>query len=282
MKRRILDNALQRLIFVIAIAGMLMMAAVIWEVIRRGWPAITLDFLFEPSSNFGVDGGLLYQIIGTVILMGGAALIAFPIAVGAALFQTEYIRSEEVRIFFRAIIFSLNAVPTILFGLAGYLFFGVYLNTGVSWLTGALILSIMILPTVQASIQSAVESLPEKYREAGMSLGMTPWALARRVVLPQCWHGAVTGALLGLARAAGETAAIMFTAVAFSGATWPRSFADPVPTLQTHILALAQDSADAASMTNAWGAALVLIMIVFVLILTSFAVRSRFSMEAQR
>jgi phosphate transport system permease protein len=282
MNRRMKDNILRGIIYLTAFAGMFMMIAVLWEVIQRGWPALSLEFLLQPSSNFGAEGGLFYQTMGTIILMAGAVLIGFPVALGSALFQTEYVRSEQVKTFFRAIIFSLNAVPTILFGLAGYLFFGVYLATGVSWLTGALILAIMILPTIQASIQSAIECLPEKYREVGMSLGLTPWALARRVVLPQCWHGAVTGALLGLARAAGETAAIMFTAAAFSGATWPRSFADPVPTLQTHILVLAQDSADAISQTNAWGAALVLLMIVFVLILTSLVVRSRFSMEAQR
>ncbi len=282
MNKRMLDRGLLGIIYLIALVGMIMMLAVLWEVVRRGWPALSLEFLLQPSSNFGAEGGLLYQTLGTIILMAAAVLIGFPIAVGSALFQTEYVRSEGVRAFFRAIIFSLNAVPTILFGLAGYLFFGVYLETGVSWLTGALILAIMILPTIQASIQSSIECLPEKYREVGMSLGMTPWALARRIVLPQCWHGAITGALLGLARAAGETAAIMFTAAAFSGATWPRSFADPVPTLQTHILVLAQDSADATSLTHAWGAALVLLAIVFFLILTSLVIRSRFSMEAQR
>ncbi|QPJ65237.1 MAG: ABC transporter permease subunit [Candidatus Nitrohelix vancouverensis] len=270
------------IIFMLAATGLLVLLIILSTVFGKGMPALSLGFLTEPSSDFGAEGGVFYQIIGTLILTVGALAIALPLAVGTTLFQTECLRSHRLKAAFRAVIYSLNAMPTILFGLAGYVLFGVYLGAGVSWLTGALILGIMILPTIQASIQEAVEGLPEKYRETGTSLGMTPWALAQNVVLPLCWHGAVTGGLLGLARAAGETAAIMFTAAAFSGATFPQSFKDPVPTLQTHILVLAQDASQASSLTNAWGAASVLLLMVFLLILFSLWVRNQFSMEAQR
>jgi len=172
-------------------------------------------------------------------------------------------------------------VPTILFGLVGYLVFGVLLNTGISWLTGTLILAVMIFPTLEVSIQESIESIPEAYRDTGLALGLTPLRMVASIILPQSAFGIITGALLGLARAAGETAAIMFTATTFSGVRLPQSFADPVPTLQTHILALSQDALDPRSINQAWGAGLVLLGMVFVLIFISLCLRYRIRMEAE-
>jgi phosphate transport system permease protein len=168
-----------------------------------------------------------------------------------------------------------------LFGLVGYLFFGVYMDTGVSWVTGSLILAVMILPTLQVSIREAVETLPEKYREAGMALGLSRATQIWRIILPQSFYGLVTGVLLGLARAAGETAAIMFTATTFSGIQFPQSFSDPVPTLQTHILVLAQEAANPESIAQAWGAGLVLLGLVFLLTLAAWSFRTRLVMESE-
>ena len=247
----------------------------------KGLPAMHGGFLFEESRDFGRAGGIFYQSIGTLVLMGVAVLWSLPVALGSVFFQTEYLSAGKLKTFFTQLTYILNATPTILFGLVGYLLFGVYLDTGVSWVTGSLILAVMILPTLQVSIREAVEALPEKYREAGMALGLSRPTQIWRIILPQSFYGIVTGVLLGLARAAGETAAIMFTATTFSGIQFPQSFSDPVPTLQTHILVLAQEAANPESIAQAWGAGLVLLGLVFMLTLTAWAFRTRVVMESE-
>ncbi len=260
----------------------LLLAFILITVLWKGLPALDIPFLFEESRDFGKSGGIFYQALGTLLLMAGAALLCLPVALGSVLFQTEFLKSAAVKKFLRLLIYSLNGVPTIIFGLVGYLFFGLFLDTGVSWVTGTLILAVMILPTLHVSIQEAVETIPSAYREAGLGLGLTPWQLIRSVIVPQSVYGIVTGTLLGLARAAGETAAILFTATTFSGVLLPESWSDPVPTLQTHILILAQEAVSPQALANAWGAGLVLLTLVFVLISATLMIRTRLPMESER
>ena len=258
-----------------------LLISILGVMIFKGLPAFHGGFLFEGSRDFGREGGVLYQLVGTFILMTTAVLWSLPVAFGSVLFQTEYLTSGKFKTILTQLTYILNATPTILFGLVGYLFFGVYLENGVSWVTGSMILAVMILPTLQVSFREAVDALPEKYREAGMALGLSKSSQIRRIILPQCFYGMVTGVLLGLARAAGETAAIMFTATTFSGIQLPQSFSDPVPTLQTHILVLAQEAASLESIAQAWGAGLVLLGLVFILILMAWAFRTRVVMESE-
>ncbi len=247
--------------------------------IVRGLPAIDAVFLTAESKNFGLEGGIFYQTLGTLILISGAAAVGLPIALGSALFQTEYLRrAPRLKKSFRVLMDALNSAPTIVFGLVGYLVFGAAF--GVSWLTGAFTLAVMILPTMQSSMVEAFEALPETYREAGKSLGMGRGAIIRSILLPQCFYGAATGLFLGLARAAGETAAILFTATTFSGVTIPESASDPATTLQTHIFTLAQEGLDPRAAENAWGAALVLLTLVFVLLSAAMWIRSRLHWES--
>jgi len=267
---------------VITLTACLLLVFILATVLWKGLPALKISFLFEESRDFGKSGGILYQALGTLLLMAGAAVLCLPVALGSVLFQTEFLNSASIKKFLRLLIYSLNGVPTIIFGLVGYLFFGLFLDTGVSWVTGTLILAVMILPTVHVSIQEAVETIPLAYREAGLALGLTPWQLIRAVIVPQSVYGIVTGTLLGLARAAGETAAIMFTATAFSGVRLPESWSDPVPTLQTHILILAQEAVSPQALTNAWGAGLVLLSLVFILIAATLLIRTRLPMESER
>ncbi len=260
----------------------LLLAFILTTVAWQGLPALNISFLFDESRDFGKSGGIFYQALGTLLLMAGAALLCLPVALGSVLFQTEFLKSAAVKKFLRLLIYSLNGVPTIIFGLVGYLFFGLFLDTGVSWVTGTLILAVMILPTLHVSFQEAVETIPSAYREAGLGLGLTPWQLIASVIVPQSVYGIVTGTLLGLARAAGETAAIMFTATTFSGVLLPESWSDPVPTLQTHILILAQEAVSPQALANAWGAGLVLLTLVFVLISATLLIRTRLPMESER
>ncbi len=126
----------------------LILAIVIW----KGAPALGMDFLFTESRDFGLSGGIFYQAVGTVILMAGAVTVCLPVALGTALFQTEYLQSPRLKQVFRNLIYSLNGVPTILFGLVGYMVFGVLLDTGISWLTGSLIPSLFLFTGLQSHL----------------------------------------------------------------------------------------------------------------------------------
>ncbi|MFQ5449424.1 MAG: phosphate ABC transporter permease PstA [Nitrospinaceae bacterium] len=282
MTRHLLESVAVGILFLLTFTGILILVAVLGTVIVKGAPTVSGDFLWEASRDFGSGGGIFYQVMGTWLLMTGAVVVSLPLALGTALLLSEYLKSRRLKKMFRNLIYSLNGVPTILFGLAGYVFFGEFLGTGVSWLTGSLILAVMIFPTLQVSIQEAIEALPEKYRETGLAMGLTPAAMIWSIVLPQSIFGMVTGILLGLARAAGETAAIMFTATAFSGILLPGTWTDPVPTLQTHILVLVQEAVNPRALSNAWGAALVLLCLVFLLIGAALLVRGRLRMEFER
>ena len=177
-------------------------------------------------------------------------------------------------------IFSLNGIPSITYGLFGLIVFVNVLGMGVSWLIGSILLAMMILPTVTVSTYQAMRAIPNIYRENAVALGLSRSQMIRKVILPQSWHGVVTGLLIGLARAIGETAPIMFVATAFSGVTWPRSIYEPVSTLPTHILALAQQATNPDALRNAWGASLTLIILV--MILSSLAFFARRYLQPQR
>ena len=281
-KGHLLEKFVQSVLGFLTLLTLFILVVILGAVFWKGAPAIDWEFLTQASTDFGTSGGILYQTAGTLLLMTGAVAVSLPVAFGTALFQTEYLKSDRLKRFFRNLFYSLNGMPTILFGLVGYMVFGVYLEAGVSWLSGTLILAVMILPTLQVSFQQAVEALPEKYRDAGLALGLSPGAMVCSVIIPQSLFGIITGVLLGLARAAGETAAIMFTATTFSGILLPSSWTDPVPTLQTHILVLAQEALNPQAVAHAWGAGLVLLSLAFILIAGAFFCRSRMHMESER
>ncbi|HEX9758965.1 MAG TPA: phosphate ABC transporter permease PstA [Nitrospiria bacterium] len=245
-------------------------------IVIKGGSAIHWEFLTQPSRSIGQEGGITYQILGTLLLIFGAGLISLPVALGAVIYETEYLKPPFQKAA-NILIFSLNGVPTILFGLVGFLIFGLYLRWGISWASGCVILGVMILPTLVISIKEGIQTIPLIYREAALALGMTKAQVIRKVVIPQSFHGWVTGLLLGLGRAAGETAAILFTATAFSGVTLPQSFIEPVSTLQTHLFVLSQEGVGSVSLTHAWGTALVLLFN-----LSSLAVRFKLTWEGER
>jgi phosphate transport system permease protein len=161
-----------------------------------------------------------------------------------------------------------------------WFFFVHVLDVGISWFLGSIILAMMILPTVVLASFQAMNSIPIIYRESAYALGLNKWQVIVRVLIPQSIGGAVTGLLLGLARAVGETAPIMFVATAFSGVTIPGSLFEPVTALPTHILALAQQATDPQALQNGWGASLVLICLV--MMLGSFGLMSRLRLKGAR
>ncbi len=203
-------------------------------------------------------------------------------ATGVALVHGVYLLSDRARARLWLLLATLNGVPSILFGLFGLLVFVKFLGWGKSWLAGGILLGVMILPTVTMALIERIASLPAKYVEAAAGLGLRPSQIVWSVILPQSANGLVTGSLLGLARAAGETAPIMFTATIFAGATFPHGIAEsPVLTLPYHLFVLAQDSFDPAAGARAWGAALVLLGLVLALSLAALPARLRIHEEAR-
>jgi len=232
------------------------------SIVFKGIGAFSLDFLFRPAKDFGKSGGIFYQILGSLLMLGAAAFLVLPLALGTALFQNSYNNRPKVRYLLEQSLYALNAIPSITYGIFGLIFFVNVLNTGISWFVGSVILAIMILPTATLSTYQAMAAIPKIYHENAVALGLTQAQTIRRVTLPQSFHGLVTGLLIGLARAIGETAPIMFIATAFSGVTVPQSLVEPVSTLPTHILELAQQSTDPQALQNAWGASLTLVLLV--------------------
>jgi phosphate transport system permease protein len=271
-------RALSEAIFANAIrAALLLCAAIllflIGTILWKGGQAISLSFLFSPAFDFGKSGGILYQLMGSLLIAITAAFLVLPAAVGTAVYRHSYQRPGKAQEALDISLYALNAIPSVTYGIFGLIFFVNILGTGISWLVGSIILAIMMLPTVTLACVQSLKAIPPNFFENAFALGMTKGEVVRRVALPQSAHGIVTGLLIALARAIGETAPIMFIATAFSGVTLPQSPFEPVSTLPTHILALAQQSTDPRALENAWGASLTLVMLAAFFSLLAFAAR---------
>ena len=244
-------------------------------VVTRGDAALDPRFWWEPSVG-ALAGGVRDQLAGTVLLVAVTGVLAAPVGLALGLGLAEYAPARLAR-WARTSTLTMGAVPSILLGLWGYWLFSSRLGWGKSWLAGSLALVVLTVPPVAVAVAAAVEALPHERREAALALGLRRDQLVRSVLLPQALPGLVTGLLLGLARAAGETAPLLFTATVFSGTgPIPDGVRDaPVTALPTHVFNLAQDSADPAAQHAAWGAALVLIAVAGLLVLAAAPARRR-------
>lgn len=279
--RRSLDRLMGGVALACLASALLVLVGLVGVIALRGLPAVNWAFLTEQMRSVGAAGGIVYHLAGTLILIGTAAVAAGLPAVGIALMQSVYLRSERARELLGLFLYVLNGVPSILFGLAGLVFFVGYLGWGKSWLTGGLLLGLMILPTVTLALAERMRSLPRDYLAAAAGLGLSRSQIVRCVILRQSWGAWITGILIGLARAAGEVAPIMFTATIFAGATLPTGVKEsPVLALPYHIFVLAQDSFDPAINANLWGSALVLLLIVGGLSALALPARLRLHEEA--
>ena len=241
---------------------LLVLISLLGSILYKGLGAINWTFWTQPTAEFGRSGGIIYQILGSVLMVGVSAILVTPIALGTAIARVEYWRGSKMAERVDTALLALNAVPSITFGLFGLILLVNIFGMGVSLPVGSIVLAMMMLPLVTLTLVQALRAVPESYRENTLALGLGRGAMVRRVLWPQARHGLVTGLLLGLARAIGETAPIMFVATAFSGVGVPSSLSDPVSTLPTHILALAQQATDPQALQNAWGASFTLILIV--------------------
>ncbi|MEQ8578424.1 MAG: phosphate ABC transporter permease PstA [Balneola sp.] len=241
----------------------------------NGVPAISFEFITTKASNFGSEGGVLYQLLGSVLIVFVAACLSLPVSIGAAIYKSEYLKSSRGQNFSDILIFGLNGIPSVVFGIFGLILFVNIFGFGISWFVGSVILAIMMLPTIILSTFQSINNIPTIYRESALALGLDKWQTITKVLLPQGFSGAVTGLLIGLARAIGETAPIMFIATAFSGVELPTGLREPVSTLPTHILALAQQATDPVALQNAWGSSFILIILVMLFSISALFIRVR-------
>jgi phosphate transport system permease protein len=249
---------------------------IVYFLVAKGWRAINWTFLTQPPMEAMTEGGILPCIVGTLCLSLGAILVALPIGVASAIYLHEYARPGRTLRLIRLGINNLAGVPSVVFGLFGLAFFVVWLHMGVSILAGALTLGAMTLPVIIGASEEALRSVPDTYREASLGLGATKWQTIYRVVLPAALPGILTGAILGISRAAGETAPIMFTAAVFYTPSLPSSVFDEIMALPYHIYVLATAGTEIEATRHLqYGTALVLIMLVLGLNLVAIVYRAR-------
>ncbi len=242
----------------------------------NGYKAINWTFLTQPPIDAMTKGGIFPAIIGTLYLTLGAIMIAFPLGVASAIYLNEYAKGGKLVRFIRLGINNLAGVPSVVFGLFGLGLFVVFLGFGSSILSGSLTLGFLILPVIIGASEEALKAVPQTYREASLALGGTKWQTIYKVVLPAALPGILTGSILGVGRAAGETAPIMFTAAAFYTTRLPSSIFDEVMALPYHIYVLATAGTHIEETRHLqYGTALVLIALVLGINMVAIIIRTR-------
>jgi phosphate transport system permease protein len=267
---------------IIAVAAFIVLAIlviILGYIVIKGLPAISWEFLTQPPKDLGRAGGIFPAIVGTLYLVAGAILIALPLGVGAAIYLVEYTREGRITRLIRNGVDLLNGTPSIVFGLFGFAFIVLYLTVGVSLLAGQITLALMILPTVIRTTEESLKNIPQSLREGSLALGASRWQTISKVVIPPAVPGIVTGAILCIGRAAGETAPIMFTAVVFSSRFLPDSVFDPVMALPYHLFILATNVPGASA--NMYGTALVLLILVVGMYAVAIIVRHHFQKKSR-
>jgi len=240
-------------------------------VLGKGLPGINLEFLCSAPKDMGRAGGIFPIIVGTILLPLLAIAIALPLGVGTAVYLTEYTRETRLTQVLRFGTDCLAGIPSIIFGLFGFIFFVVTLKMGWCLLSGGLTLAIMVLPTIIRTSEEAIRAVPNPYREVSFSLGATRWETVLKVVLPNALPGIVTGVMLGIGRCIGETAAVIYTAG--SALRMPRSAFDSVRTMSVHFYILAREG---ISNEKAYATAAVLIISVLLVNLAAYGMMHRF------
>jgi phosphate transport system permease protein len=265
------------LVFICVLGVLFALGVILFDIIVNGAPYITWEFLTLPPSNLGRSGGIFPAIVGTLYLVAGAIGIALPIGIGAAVYLTEYTREGKTTKIIRTGTDLLNGTPSIVFGLFGFAFLVIYLKFGISLIAGQVTLALIVLPTIIRTTEEALRTVPTFIREGSLALGATKWQTIRRVVLPPSVPGIVTGTILSIGRAAGETAPILFTAVVFSTRFLPDSLFEPVMALPYHLYILATNVPGAEG--QKYATALVLLGLVVVFYALAIWIRHRYTLQ---
>jgi phosphate transport system permease protein len=272
-----LGFALLGLVALIVVVPILLVIGII---IARGFVAINWQFLSTMPYGGMKQGGILPAIIGTLLLTLGTALVAVPIGVGGAVYLSEYARDTRLTRAIRLAIVNLAGIPSIVYGLFGLGMFVLFLGFGTSILAGSLTLAIMTLPVIISTAEEALRAVPQEFRTVSASLGGTRWQGIRNIVLPQALPGIITGVILGLLRAAGETAPILFTVAAFYLPRLPRSPLDQTMALPYHLYVISTQ-VPGMPLSVQYGTALVLLGLVLSLNIVASLIRRYFRSKRQ-
>jgi len=277
-RRRISSRLVQKIAFALIalsiVVVLVILGIILWDIVSKGIGYISWDFLTKSPRDLGRAGGIFPALVGTLYLVIGAIAIALPLGLGAAVYLTEYTREGKITRMIRTGADLLNGTPSIVFGLFGFAFLVLYLNFGVSLIAGQITLAFMVLPTIIRTAEEALKTVPCSVREGSLALGATKWQTIRRVVIPPAMPGIITGTILSIGRAAGETAPILFTAVVFSQRFLPTSLFEPVMALPYHLYILATNVPGAQG--NQYATALVLLMLVIAIYSVAIVVRHHY------
>jgi len=247
---------------------------VIVYILVQGGPAISWEFLTAVPHSGMREGGILPAIIGTFYLTLGTAVFSVPLGIAAAIYLSEYAADNSWTRLIRLAIINLAGIPSVVYGLFGLGLFVLFLNFGTSILAASLTLSIMTLPVIISTAEEALRAVPQAFRTVSVSLGATRWQTIRRIVLPQALPGILTGVILGLERAAGETAPILFTGAAFFLPRLPGSVFDATMALPYHLFVISTQVPEMPIQIQ-YGTALVLLAFVLSMNLIATVIRSR-------
>ncbi len=240
-------------------------------ILRKGLPVVNWEFLSRNPADMGRSGGIFSTIVGTIALTLMALLVATPLGVGTAIYLAEYTFENRITRIIRFGAECLAGIPSIIFGLFGFILFVTKLKFGWSILSGGLTLAFMILPTIIRTSEEAIRCVPASYRQVSFSLGSTKWQTVSRVVLPSALPGIVTGIILSIGRSIGETAAVIFTAG--SVLRLPSSVFSSSRTMAVHFYILAREG---ISMSMAYGTAAVLVVSILFINLVTYYLMEKF------
>ncbi len=253
---------------------------VVGAILVQGLPAINPEFLGSPPRAGMREGGIWPAIVGTFWLTIGTAIFSVPLGVAIAIYLSEYARDNTFTRIVRLAIINLAGIPSVVYGLFGLGLFVLALQFGSSILAGSLTLSIMTLPVIISTSEEALRSVPPSFRTVSVSLGGTKWQTIRKIVLPQALPGILTGIILGLERAAGETAPILFTAAAFFLPQLPSSIFDKTMALPYHLFVISTQ-VPGMPVHIQFGTALVLLVFVLTMNLIAASIRSYYRRRRQ-
>jgi phosphate transport system permease protein len=272
-------KVIQKIVFFLLAAAtvtiIIPVALIFLIILVNGLPALTPEFIFAAPRAGMKAGGIFPALVGTIYLTLGTMVFSLPLGVFAAIYLTEYARENWLTRVIEVAIINLAGVPSIVYGLFGLGAFVMFLNLGASILAGSLTLAIMTLPVIITASREALTAVPRSFREVSYSLGASRWQTVWKVVLPNAVPGIITGTILGLSRAAGETAPILFTVAAFYLPKLPQSVFDQVMALPYHIYVLSTQVPNVPVKIQ-YGTILVLVLLVFVMNVTAAIIRTQF------
>ena len=277
-------QASQRVAFAVltllAVVVVVPIVLVVAYIVVQGIGAIDWEFLTSFPRGGMKEGGILPAVIGTVVLTFGTAIVSIPLALGASIYLAEYARDNLLTRAIRLAIINLAGIPSVVYGLFGLGLFVLFLGLGTSIVAGSLTLGLMTMPVVISTAEEALLTVPQRFRVVSRSLGATRWQTIRQVVLPNALPGILTGIILGLERAAGETAPILFTVAAFFLPRLPNSPFDATMALPYHLYVISTQ-VPGMPLQVQYGTALVLLILVLGMNVAATVLRSRFRRRRQ-